>query len=106
MAHSLDMYGRADAASALDPVGRSLFADEKRQDKQYGKSIECGMKADQTFGFKSYRNTAVLCKYRCILANWAPKESLELSELWRLVLTASSGVTVLIFCSDEGEVLE
>jgi hypothetical protein len=34
MAHSLDIYGRADTASALDPLGRSLFADEKRQDKQ------------------------------------------------------------------------
>jgi hypothetical protein len=36
---------------------------------------------------------SVLCKYRHILATWAPKESLELAELWRLVLAASSGVT-------------
>jgi hypothetical protein len=30
---SLDIYGGADEAGALDPLGRSLFADEKRQDK-------------------------------------------------------------------------
>ena len=33
LAHSLNMYRRADAPSALDPLGRSLFADKKRQDK-------------------------------------------------------------------------
>ena len=40
MAHSLDIYGRADAASVLDPLGRSLFADEKRQDKQSSKASQ------------------------------------------------------------------
>jgi hypothetical protein len=35
VAVSLDIYGRAGASpSALDPLGRSLFAAEKRQDKQ------------------------------------------------------------------------
>jgi hypothetical protein len=34
MVTSLDSYRRADAPSALDPLGRSLFADKKRQDKQ------------------------------------------------------------------------
>jgi hypothetical protein len=38
MAASLGIYGRADASSALDPLGRSLLAAEKRQDKQQGKS--------------------------------------------------------------------
>jgi hypothetical protein len=33
LAHSLNMYRRADAPSALDPLGRSLFADKKRQEK-------------------------------------------------------------------------
>jgi hypothetical protein len=59
--------GRADAASALGPLDRSLFADEKRQDKQQGKSIGSGRKAYQTCGFQqSYRSTAValLCKHR------------------------------------------
>jgi hypothetical protein len=32
--HSLDIYGRAGAWSALDPVAFALVADEKRQDKQ------------------------------------------------------------------------
>jgi hypothetical protein len=31
MAHRPGIYGRADAADVLDPLGRSLFADEKRQ---------------------------------------------------------------------------
>jgi hypothetical protein len=35
MAHSCDIYGRAEAPSALDSLGRFLFADEKRQDKQF-----------------------------------------------------------------------
>jgi hypothetical protein len=34
MAISLDIYGRADTPSALDPVANDLFAVEKRQDKQ------------------------------------------------------------------------
>jgi hypothetical protein len=63
------IYGRAGASSALDPLGRSLFADEKRQDKQEGRAIGSRRKAYQTFGFQSYRTTTVLCKcYRRILA--------------------------------------
>jgi hypothetical protein len=31
--HSLDIYGRADAASALDPVAFALVAVEKGKDK-------------------------------------------------------------------------
>jgi hypothetical protein len=34
MFHRLGIYGRADASGVLDPLGRSLFADEKRQDTQ------------------------------------------------------------------------
>jgi hypothetical protein len=34
MAISLDMYGRADAPSALDPVANDLVAVEKKQDKK------------------------------------------------------------------------
>jgi hypothetical protein len=34
MESSLDIYRRADAPSALDPLGRSLFAEKKRQDKE------------------------------------------------------------------------
>jgi hypothetical protein len=34
MAHILNMYRRADTPSALGPLGRSLVADEKRQDRQ------------------------------------------------------------------------
>jgi hypothetical protein len=29
LAHGLNMYRRADAPSALDPLGRSLFAEQK-----------------------------------------------------------------------------
>ena len=46
MATSLDIYRRADTPSVLDPFGRSLFADEKRQDKQQSRSpVACGRKA-------------------------------------------------------------
>jgi hypothetical protein len=34
MVISLDIYGRADAPSALDPVANDLVAVERRQDKQ------------------------------------------------------------------------
>jgi hypothetical protein len=34
MATSLGIYGRADASGVLGPLNRSLFAAEKRQDKQ------------------------------------------------------------------------
>jgi hypothetical protein len=49
MAASLDMYRRADAPSALDPVANDLVAVEKRQDKQQGKSIVSGSKAHLYF---------------------------------------------------------
>jgi hypothetical protein len=65
---SLDIYGRADAPSTLDPVANDLVAVEKGQDKQQGKSIGSGRKAYNDFGFQSHRNTAVLYKYRRILA--------------------------------------
>jgi hypothetical protein len=42
MAISLDIYGRADAPSAWDPVANDLVAVEKRQDKQQGKGIGYG----------------------------------------------------------------
>jgi hypothetical protein len=46
MATSLDIYGRADAKSALNPVANDLVAVEKRQEnKQQGKSIVCGRRA-------------------------------------------------------------
>jgi hypothetical protein len=45
MAVSLDIYGGVGASSALGPLGRSLLAAEKRQDKQQGKSIVPGRNA-------------------------------------------------------------
>jgi hypothetical protein len=68
MVTSLDIYRRVDEPSALDPVANDLVAVEKRQDTQQGKSIVSGRKnLIFTSVFQSYRNTAVLCKYRRIL---------------------------------------
>jgi hypothetical protein len=49
MATSLDIYRRADAPSALDPVANDLVAVEKREDKEQGKSVVSGSKAHLYF---------------------------------------------------------
>jgi hypothetical protein len=70
---SLDIYGRADAPGALDPVANDLIAVEKGQYKHESISSKAsqsdpGGGAYLGFGFQSHRNTAVLWEYRRILA--------------------------------------
>jgi hypothetical protein len=61
MATSLDIYRRADAPSALDPVANDLVAVEK--DKINSKASQSCPGASPIFTswFQSNRNTAVLC---------------------------------------------
>ena len=97
----------------LRPLGRSLFADKKRQDKQTVRQVNrsyAGRKLIKLLGSNhiAIRQCCVNIDTSWLLATWTPrelKEGLGLSELWRLVLAASSGVTVEVLSVTRGEFL-